>query len=293
MNKKIVKNQRVSRTRRSSRIVSFDSISEFLKYIKDNKENEVFSRRKKSRGLESRSRDYEFTKTKSFKEAVELITNGWNEISEELRKQMKKAELKLNNKTYKNKTIYDVAGFQCSVPRYLNGIPTSMINHKRTVTSNNKIITINKCISYAHYISTEQIISESIKALFIVKSLEEQGYRVNLNILMGALTQNKTIGEYVKVKVKNAGERINISKLSFPLVHPSMLRRLMFRYIEVVPNIHQDYAFGYGRVADNNDLVNAIPKNEYVIPPLLEYTLEDIAKNKNNILNEIMLKGEL
>src|SRR5699024_11437952 len=62
-----------------------------------------------------------------------------------------------------------------------------------------------------------------------------------------------------------SNEKLNISKLAFPLVNPSMLRRLFFRFIEVYPNVTNSFVCGYGRPADSDE-IRKIFKNEYLLP---------------------------
>ena len=88
--------------------------------------------------------------------------------------------------TMKSKNMLSVAGYQAIVPLYLQSVPNNMVN-KKMVPVKQKVITLNKSIDYNGGVSAEQIIEESIKAMQIVKKLEAQGYRVNLNIVLGSV----------------------------------------------------------------------------------------------------------
>ena len=88
--------------------------------------------------------------------------------------------------------------------------------------------------------------------------------RVNLNIVSGFDVPDMRI--IVKIKVKNSTEKLNISKLAFPLVHPSMLRRLLFRFLEVVPKASKKYVYAYGRPVYANTIKKYTKENEYVLP---------------------------
>lgn len=249
-------------------VVEYNSLGEFYKYICDTPFNESFRWAKHSsvEGAES------FTKTKSFEEAVDLFKNGWEDMASKLTQKLKVIQNEIVPNV-KQKSVYDSAGFQCSVPRYLQGIPTSMIN-KKNVPVKQKVITVNKSIDYTGGVETDKMIEESIKALQIIKKLESQGLRVNLNIILGTFNE---IGIVIKVRIKNANERLNISKLAFPLVHPSMLRRLFFRFIEVYPTIPKSFIKGYGKPSDNEQLRKVTP-NEYLLP---SFILKDVATINN------------
>ena len=168
--------------------------------------------------------------------------------------------------------MFDVVGFQASVPRYLQGIPTNMVN-KKLVPIKQKVITLNKDISYNSMTSTQDIIDASIQTLQLIKKIEAQGIRVNLNLILGVKANGNT--EVVKIRLKSANERLNISKLAFPLVHPSMLRRLFFRYIEVAPTVTKGFKWGYGHPLDGSQL-KAYCKDEYVLPRLFDGDITQI-----------------
>lgn len=250
-------------------IISYNSLSDFYKYICDTPFNEAF-RWEKHSSVES---DEYFTKTKNFDEAVELFKNGWSDMSQKLTQRLKVKESETAVMT-KRRNVYDVVGYQCSVPRYLQGVPTSMVRTVNTPVKQ-KVITLVKSIDYNGGTTTDQIVEESIKALQIVKKLEAQGYKINLDICLGTMKRKKFM---VRVRVKNASERLNISKLAFPLVHPSMLRRLMFRWIEVYPNITRDFVRGYGRPATSEQCRAVLKSNEYLLP---NFVLKDISQINN------------
>lgn len=259
---------------RKINLVEFTSLYDFTNYILGTEYNGVFRNftKKSIIGKEK------FCGTASFEEAMDLFKNGWSQMAENLQKRLVAKEKQVVYGA-KQKTIYDVAGFQASVPRYLQGIPTNMIN-KKSVPVKQKVITVSKEISYSWQITTEQIIEESVKALMIVKKLEAQGLKVNLNILFIAKSMLFD-GEVfaIKVKIKNANERLNVSKLAFPLVNPSMLRRLFFRFIEVYPRITEDFKYGYGVSIAYDDIKYCLHeqmKDEYVLPAFFTKKVESI-----------------
>ena len=251
----------------TSYIREFDSLNDFEQYITNTPLNKVFQWKE----LSSVSGDYGFTHTHSYDEAVKLLKDGWQDKAQELTKKLSVVKNQVVS-TQVQKVIYDVVGFQASVPRYLQGIPTSMVN-KKLVPIKQKIITLDKDISYNGGITTEQIIEASVQTLQLIKKIEAQGIRVNLNLVWG--TSAGHTKEVVKVRLKSANERLNISKLAFPLVHPSMLRRLFFRYLEVAPTITDAYGFGYGSPLDGFQL-KTYCEGEYVLPRLFDGNLSSL-----------------
>ena len=244
-------------------VIEYDSLHEFYEYLIHTPFNNAFRWAKHS----SVDGSYSFTKTKDFDEAVELFKNGWSDMATKLVQKLKVIE----NKTepmMKPRTYLGVQGYQAVVPLYLIGVPNNMVTKKMTPVKQ-KVVTLNKSVDYSGCISSNQIIEESIKALQIIKKLEAQGYRCNLNIVIGTAAGSSEKQFFVKVRIKSANEKLNVSKLAFPLVHPSMLRRLFFRFIEVYPNITKSFVSGYGTPATSDEMRN-IFKGEYLLPNFIK-----------------------
>lgn len=248
-------------------VIEYDSLKEFYDYLCVTPFNDVF----RWADHASVSGGKSFTKTESFDEAVNLFKTGWSDMASKLVQRLKVIENK-TEPTMKPRNTLGVCGYQAIVPLYLQGVPNNMMN-KKMVPIKQKVVTINKSIDYNGGVKADQIIEESIKAMQIIKKLEAQGYRCNLNIVLGS-SESKN-GFVVKVRIKSANEKMNISKLAFPLVHPSMLRRLFFRFIEVYPNITKDYVGGYGRPASTSELREMF-KGEYLLPNFIRKDVNKI-----------------
>lgn len=239
----------------------FNTIADFYRYICDTPLNDAFrwEQLSSSKRGESKRR---FTSTDSFEEATQLLHDGWTDMAKRLTN-----ELKSNftvAPTMKARTTLDVAGFQPVVALYLAGVPQNMLNTKM-VPIKSKIITLTKSINYNCGVSTETIIAESIKTMQVIKKLEAQGFRVTLNVALGVEAGGRSV--ISKVCVKRANEKLNVSKLAFPLVHPSMLRRLFFRYIEVCPDVTRSFVMGYGMPVSFRNMQAAFPK-DIVLPAI-------------------------
>ena len=258
-------------------VVEYDNLHEFYEYLINTPFNEAFRWAKHS----SVDGDYYFTKTRDFSEAVELFKNGWSDMATKLVQKLKVIESK-TEPTMKPKNVLGVAGYQVIVPLYLQGVPNNMITKKMTPVKQ-KVITLNKSIDYNGGVSADKIIEESIKAMQIVKKLEAQGYRCNLNIVLGTTSGYPSKQFIVKIKIKSANEKLNVSKLAFPLVHPSMLRRLFFRFVEVYPHVTKSFTYGYGSPATSSEMRN-IFKGEYLLPNFIKKDV-NIIKTIHDIEN--------
>lgn len=258
-------------------ITEFETITELVHFIKTNKPKEKL---KKSNGYDSESTDKDRVinnKTKDFAEAEDLLLHGWEHGTKEIKN---KVDAKDTGVAMKQKSVYDVVGYQASVPRYLQGIPTNMVN-KTNIKQKNKVITINKCASYIWSTKPQVIIKESVKVLQLINRLEKQGFRVKLNVIFATRAENKTI---TKVKIKSSSQRLNIKQVAFPLCHPSMLRRIIFAVWErQEENANNKFCDGYGMVMYNYELKEYITKGEYLIPNIVyENEIIDFDKYKVN-----------
>lgn len=244
-------------------LCEFDSLKEFYDYIINTPLNETF----RWETLSSSKPNYKnWSGTDTFDEATELFKNGWKFGAEELTKKLKIVETQKEvQTTYKN--VLSMCGYQAIVPLYLQGVPNNMVN-KKMVPIKNKVITINKIISVSSSVSSETMKAESVKCFQIIKKIEQSGIRVNLNLMIS------TGHVCAKIRLKSANEKLNISKLAFPLVHPAMFRRLYFRFIETYPTIPQSYRWGYGHVPQEKQFKAVCGKNEILLPTLLKGTTE-------------------
>ena len=252
----------------------FDSLNELYTFTKETPTNSVFKMARRLDSMDTSAMYKKFTGTDSFEQAVELLKNGWNEGSQTIEGKLQ-AKIKCLDSKKSQRPSYDVVGGNCSVPRYLQGVPTSMINRK-PVVKKQKVITINKYITYSAYVTAEQIIDESVKAFLIIREIEAAGTRVNLNIIDGLEEGGERA--ILTVRIKNAGERLNISKMAFPLAHPSMLRRLAFKWLEVTSIItNPGFTMGYGMPMSVNDLKKYMGKGEILLPNFIP-NIDDVIK---------------
>ena len=77
------------------------------------------------------------------------------------------------------------------------------------------------------------------------------------------------------MRIKSANERLNINKLSFPLVHPSMLRRLFFRFVEVHPGVPRSFIRGYGTPLQP-EIYRSIYSDEILLPQFINRDVDKI-----------------
>lgn len=258
----------------------YSGIEEFYKYLCDTPFNDAFRWSEHS----SVCTDWyskKWTKTENFEQATEMLKNGWDDMAKQLKNKMvgKKLEAEMVKQC---RNVLAVAGYQPVVPLYLAGVPQNMVA-KKMVPVKQKVVNITKSLNYSSSVSSDKIIEESIKVMQLVKRIEQQGMKCNIYIALGTEAGGRKI--ICKVKIKGAAERLNVSKLAFPLVHPSMLRRLMFRYIEVCPDVTKAHVGTYGYPVSVDDMKRMMPKD--VVLPAIWGVDVDKVKNVEEFLGTV------
>ena len=263
-------------------IYKFSSIIEFYTWIKESQDNPVFYAKS------SQEKDYSdnpWHGTKTFEEALELLHHGWAPAAEKITARLSNDQNAITRSS--QKSFYDMVGGNASVPRYIMGVPTSMIN-TRKVKVPEKIVVINKDICYSAYWSPEAMLEEGIKALQIIRGIEATGARVKLNIVFGSSINSwSKNGQNIlyKICVKQPDQRLNISTMAYPIAHPSFLRRMFFRALEVTPEATSGFTHGYGSpLSQDYDKSKALicEAKEYFIPNKIDSVDKFVADLKNN-----------
>ena len=196
-----------------TKIIEFSSINELVKH---NREGNIQSDFMSVRASERKNKNNWYG-TASYAEAEDLLLHGWDYMAKELKS---KIDVNMRLTGHIQRPAYSVAGYQACVPRYLQGLPDSMIYSKR-MPKKEKVITINKSVSYSGGVEQRKIIEESAKVLNAINELESKGLRAKLNIVWKVKDRRETYSYVIKVNVKQPSQRLNIKQIAFPLVHPS------------------------------------------------------------------------
>lgn len=222
----------------------FRTLDEFLETTQNRPLNAVFTDQKdrlSSERDESHKMKY-WSGTATYKDAENTMSQGYSEPLD----QMKKAILSIGQKENhaKPKTYNDFVGFAPHVPNYLMNVPINMINRERIKPKINTIHLIYSICS-ASKTTPEDMIKGGINFISLVNSLEKQGYRVMIDIVFTTVSNGTTAS--VSMNLKQYGQATNLLKLAFPLVHPAMLRRFAFKWLETTPELKErSFISGYG-----------------------------------------------
>ena len=224
----------------------FETIDEYTNFLEESESLRYGS---------SDDDDYRFSGTHSLKEALELCKYG----DEKLRQYIYQQNLQFDNVDSLNKvrrsTVNDVVGFMPNVPNYILGVPTNMIRDNRTMISS-KVLNVFINVSAAWHVDKEYIKQNAAKYVCAINRLEEEGYRCN--IYAGSAGERGDRENLLVVKIKSDKEPMNLAKMAFPLCHPSMLRRLKFKWMETIPI---DFGLGYSSSITSDTQISRLLKN--------------------------------
>lgn len=223
----------------------FESIDNFLKIIENRPNNKIMRNCN-----ESYTNNKSFSGTASYEEAMDLLQNGYEKPLNQIKNEISK-DLKISQTRPRRIPKNHVFGFVPNVPNYVLDIPEQMITISQTPQ---KV----KTVSIIYYVgnncgtTAKALEKAGIKILNAVNRLELSGVRVNLDICVMC---SETDGEWQIgcVNVKSYREQMDLKKLCFPIVHPSMFRRFGFRFLEKSKSMEKNFSWGYGSSAKANN----------------------------------------
>lgn len=232
----------------------FHSVDELLSCISYRRNNDVMrDKHSSNRGDESRAQNSNFALTPNYTSAVQLMRKGYSDILGRVRDEMYTKVKNLTSAYESRKSVPRSGVFGCApnIQRHLMGLPDIMVNRE---IDPKKVKTIH--IMYSPqapwHVGGETFIRTGIVLLAAIELIEKSGISVKLDCM---LYSGEAGGEAIfgVVQLKDYKHRLDTLKLCFPLAHPSMLRRIGFKFLETVPGMTQDFTMGYGRSLDTDE----------------------------------------
>lgn len=239
----------------------FNSIRELLKILGNRQNNASMANRHAST-----ENDKSFTGTKDWSEAVNLFETGYTDVLPQIKSGLEK-NIKATGVRNRRFVRTGIVGYAPHVPNAIQGLPNSMI-YTETQPQKIKAVTIYYAPTQNCGTDVKEFIKSGICALSAINTLEMSGVRVNLNIVMFNGTNDRdTEGTFATVKVKDFREQMDIQKLCFPVVHPSLFRRFGFKWLETSAIKEDGWSWGYGHHTDkfNKIIRENMKNNEFFI----------------------------
>ncbi len=188
----------------------------------------------------------------------------------------------------RNKLQNSFYGSKVNVPKYTMGLPDSMYRFKKQEI-NQKILNVLIDIGYPWKVSNEDAERKMIEIFSYITSLEQKGYRIQLNVSHLVYTNNQVMFDKIGIIIplKKPSERLNLMRFITICCNPKFFRTLMFAELR---EYWQNKVANLGYAMWLNENYYSKFLNELVAPKL--YSKEDnlIALNYHSDLKQAFSK---
>lgn len=190
----------------------------------------------------------------SWSEVADMAVNGWHAETDVA---LDIAESAIDAVSQEHdmiafRPVWDVAGCEVDVARYLAGEPENMIDYEITSTPRSgRVIILCASVTYSGSISADTIKRRGQAITALAMALTRLGFACELWVDMS--TKIKNYAARTRVLVKGANDEIDPARIMFAYSHPSMLRAIGFGVWHNIPATHKkklNIGSTYGRVAN-------------------------------------------
>ena len=183
-----------------------------------------------------------FTGTASYAETVALLRAGWPAGAEQARalSAQLSAETADSMTAERPAPIWDVAGDDADVSRFLEGEPENMVAWMpEAVPAAGRVVRLLLGGRVAFHVGEEQMKAAAVMVAAAADALEARGVRVE--VVVAYAMQWKTTHLEIRHRLKAAEEALDLPRVVAGM-HPSAFRRVCFRWMET----HADLPGTYG-----------------------------------------------
>lgn len=216
--------------------------------------------------MSSETGDAEFTGTRSYAEAVRIMREGWPEGAEQARALSAQlgAETADALTTERPTPLWDVAGDDADVARFLEGEPENMVAWiPEPVPAAGRVVRLLMGGRVAYYVTAEMMRTAAVMLAAAADALEARGVRVEI-VVAYAVAWGSTMME-IRHRLKAAEEPLDLPRVVAGM-HPSAFRRVAFRWMETHPDLPAGYGAGGTLTVADGDVVLDINKLSAIKP---------------------------
>lgn len=230
-------------------VAAYSSIGEVLEVIKNPQKRWISN-------AQSSNPDYSnWYQTKNLEEATTMLRDGWHKGRDLLIDGINVSNVNTSQLNAPHSSL-DVAGACPFIPAVVAGDPLNMWALNEDANKTKPVVAFYQRLFYSSRVRSEHILNLGSAIISMIDKLEGAGYPTEIYVY------NSTAKNFFTVKLKDAGEPLNIDRLAFPIAHPSMFRRIAFRLTETDPRLEYEPSYGYA----SNPREGYIPENSVVIP---------------------------
>ncbi len=184
-------------------------------------------------------------------QAKDYARNGWPEGLARIAPVLARVDDMVARVMPEPRIAYDVVGDAPDVGAFLAGIPENMLTTEIGEGSARMVrILVNLG---AAAVEPDAIEARGIIACALVDALERVGYRCEVAAVWSARAWGDprpgatgSLFYSFRTVLKQAEESLSLDRLTFALIHPAFFRRVMFRAMEMIPDVADRDKFVYG-----------------------------------------------
>lgn len=188
--------------------------------------------------------------------------------------------------------VWDVAGCEVDVARYLAKEPENMIDYELVPTTRaGRVIVLCASISYSTAISAETIKRRGHGVAALAFALTKLGYATELWVDLSATGKENGKRMSMRVLVKGPNDALDPAMIMFAFSHPAMLRALGLPAMHEMPEKWQGWlgaqeGGSYGRPSDP---LEDLPDGTIYLPSVRAF--EDVPEAYDMLLAHMRLLG--
>lgn len=252
----------------------YNSIAEFQKALERREIGYMYDRK---------NTNVDFRGTRTHEEADKLLINGDTFTAKIIRSCNTQ---KKNNRTT-NTIKQDFCGFVPNVGAVVSGSPINMYNIKQTTYKSTKVLNLVYFVGASCATDKTELAEAGAKLLNVINTIEARGYKVNLFVatcLIPQINGRKRADSRLNlaIKIKDSGKHLNITKIAYPIAHPSFFRRHVCLWVNT---ICKDATNSY-TVTDTKELTAAANRICKGAKFVSFYTLSE--KSEEDILKRVL-----
>lgn len=231
----------------------FDSLAEMGRWIEGTK------RTWPSRDSESAGHSASWDLGAGYSDAVHMAKFGWLDGAARSQSALKR----LAPSVPEPRNRIDFVGYRPHVPRCVAGDVRHMVRKVKTRADNGrgKVLTLIVPVNAVAGVSAEHMANFGVAVAQYINQLERSNIRCEVIAAMTSIVSGWRVSACVRIK--SAGQPLDLAVMAFAIGHPAMFRRLGFAIRE---RCHAPYDIGYGQTVSTrvDDMINA-PTNAVVL----------------------------
>lgn len=227
----------------TGKLVNFDTWGDLIDYVKQPHPPDVYQQHSNEYGKN-------WAGTNTLDEAIDIAVKGWEDGIKDARPIADALIDKLTDMVEVPVIHYDVEGIDFDMARVNRGEPECWYRFEETLQDdmNSAVVSIVVNGAATCTVDAKVIIRRGAVIVALIELLEFAGRKVSV-------TYEWTCHSDItfRTTVKTPSQPLDLSRLMFACAHPSMLRRLMFKALEMNPREHRAVGSGYSTPTESNE----------------------------------------